>query len=221
MLVIGIDACPHGRWAVVALRNGEYEAATTLDDFRTVLTAFSAADIVAVDIPIGFPLPSSWPRAADVAAREFLGRERKSSVFLTFPREVYEATSHGEAVKLARRLVNVGISIQSYCLGPRMLEADRRLVGRVYEVHPEVSFRKLAERDLPSKKTAQGRAERRACLTRAGIALPERLPRATEGDLLDAAVSAWTAGRIARGEAVTLPTAPPSDDRGRSVAIWY
>jgi predicted RNase H-like nuclease len=39
-------------------------------------------------------------------------------------------------------------------------------------------------------------------------------------DVLDAAAAAWSANRIAKGEAVSLPDPPESKD-GLQVAIWY
>jgi len=40
-------------------------------------------------------------------------------------------------------------------------------------------------------------------------------------DVVDAAVVAWSATRIARGEAQSLPEPPEHDSDGRPVAIWY
>ena len=220
MQVVGVDACSRGRWAVVELDDGRFRSAVVCADFRAVLTTFSRAEAVAVDIPIGLPTASSWPRQADVEARTFVGAERSSSVFPTFPREVYEATSHSMAVELARSLVSRGLSIQSYGLGRRILEVESRLVGRVYEVHPEVSFRELAGRELASKKSAAGLAERRNALSHVDIVIPSRLVGAHDDDLLDAAAAAWTADRIARGEARSLPD-PPERIDGRDVAIWF
>ena len=39
-------------------------------------------------------------------------------------------------------------------------------------------------------------------------------------DVLDAAAAAWSARRIAAGEAISLPAHPPVDTRGRPIAIW-
>jgi predicted RNase H-like nuclease len=64
---------------------------------------------------------------------------------------------------------------------------------------------------------------RRRLLEQAGIVLPEDLGAASvvpPDDVLDAAVAAWSALRIARGEALTLPADPPIDRSGRKVAIW-
>ena len=97
--------------------------------------------------------------------------------------------------------------------------------ARLFEVHPEVSFARLAGRTLDSsKKSWNGAAQRRALLAGVGIELPNDLgPAGTApvDDVLDAAVAAWSASRIAAGEAVSLPATPGRRDRsGRLIAIW-
>jgi predicted RNase H-like nuclease len=70
------------------------------------------------------------------------------------------------------------------------------------------------------KKTAGGQAERVAllgtwCGAAAARALDERPKLGCQADdIVDALVLLWTAERIARGEAVTLPACPPRDACG-------
>jgi predicted RNase H-like nuclease len=91
---------------------------------------------------------------------------------------------------------------------------------RIFEVHPEVSFRELRGEPLEwSKRSWNGLIERRRLLTGAGIRLPDMLERAgvaPADDILDAAVAAWSAHRYARDEAVPLP----EGHTGRIGAIW-
>ena len=115
------------------------------------------------------------------------------------------------------------LSAQSFALRKKIIEVDACLEERVFEVHPEVSFAALADRQLLSpKRSWNGQMERRRLLAVAGIELPDELMagQAAADDVLDAAVAAWSAGRKARGEAATLPPDPPIQD-GRPVAIWY
>ena len=91
-------------------------------------------------------------------------------------------------------------------------------------MHPEVSFHALARRPAASKRQWNGQMERRALLAGVGIRIPDVLGEAgtvAVDDILDAAVAAWSAGRIAAGEAVSLPSPPERDDGGRPIAIWY
>jgi predicted RNase H-like nuclease len=201
--VVGVDAC-RGGW--VAVRPGT--APVIKRSFAEILEAFSEASVVAVDIPIG--LPETKPRPSDLAARAFVGA-RRSSVFLTYPPAVLAAPSYGEALMLARQLGWPGISQQSYALRRRIFEVESALEPRVIEVHPEVSFRELARRELPSKHTCGGLLQRQRLVG---------LPGAGH-DALDAAAAAWSAKRFARGQARSLPESPEPDASGRIVAIWY
>jgi predicted RNase H-like nuclease len=91
--VLGIDAC-RGRWLAVALENGRFGGARVDADVAALVDAWPDVAAVGVDIPIGVPeVPT---RAADRAARAFVG-ERRSSVFPTFPRVVVEAPTYEEA----------------------------------------------------------------------------------------------------------------------------
>jgi predicted RNase H-like nuclease len=71
-----------------------------------------------------------------------------------------------------------------------------------------------------SKHTAAGRDLRRELLSRAGIVVPLVL-RAPVTDTLDAAAVAWSAWRIATGQAVVIPGRPQRDGQGREIAIRY
>jgi Protein of unknown function (DUF429) len=66
-----------------------------------------------------------------------------------------------------------------------------------------VSFRELLGRTLSPKRTGAGGSERRLALAGAGIDVPD-LPQPLD-DVLDAAVTAWSAMRYARGKALPLP----------------
>ena len=109
---------------------------------------------------------------------------------------------------------------------PKTREADGVSLAdeKVVEVHPEVSFRAIADADLPGKKTWAGAIRRLELLSSEGIGVPSQLgPAGTVpvDDVLDAAVAAWSADRVAQGVATSLPDPPePGVDR-RGVAIWY
>lgn len=222
--VLGLDGFKK-RWLGVTLVDGRFHEARV---FRTIIEALDAerdCSIVAIDIPIG--LGSGNGRAADHGAKQLLGN-RRSSVFLTLPEAVYATPTFAEAVEMAKRLTGKGISRQSHALGPKIQEAAAAAVidPRLIEVHPEVSFRALAGAPLGfAKKTWGGLMERRRLLQTAGIDIPEELPgkaaKAPADDLLDAAVAAWTARRVAQGKARVLPEGSSRTTGRPTGVIWF
>jgi predicted RNase H-like nuclease len=212
--VMGIDAAA-GKWLAVVLDGGAYAGADLQPHVADLLERYPEASIVAIDIPIGLPVGRARP--ADTAAQAFVGAARAASVFRTFPLEVLRAESYAEAVATARRLHGAAISQQSWGLRMRIEEVGRIAQSdpRLVEVHPEVSFRALNGASLRySKHSCSGVHERLDLLARAGIVLPDYLPggaRAAPDDVVDAAVAAWSAWRVAERRSKTLPEVPSSD----------
>ncbi len=202
-----------GAWAVVVLAGDRVVDAFRCETFADALLV--DARVIAVDIPIG--IPELEPRAADAAARRFVG-PRASSVFTTPVRRVLDAATYAEARGIASELTGKSISAQTYALRKRILEVEdyAHADERVIEVHPEVSFRELARRPLLSKHKADGLIARRRLLEEAGIQLPDTVARIAEPDLLDATVAAWSARRYTAGAAVPLPDGHTQ----RIGAIW-
>jgi predicted RNase H-like nuclease len=160
--------------------------------------------VIGVDVPIGLP-KTGERRRADMAARHLVGA-RRASVFFTPARAALEATTYREA-----RTVAPSTSAQGWALRTAILDVDRVRDPRVHEVHPEVSFAVLAGEPLAfAKRTWNGHRERLELLGRAGIEIPDHLDAGlvAADDVLDAAVAAWTAARIARGEHMTIPADP-------------
>jgi len=197
--VVGADGYPGG-WIAVTLEDGHFAGVARCASFADVLRLGAA--IAGVDIPIGV-----GPRRADGEARRFVG-PRASSVFPSLPQAALDAESYPAALAACRTATGKGISKQAWMLRAKILEVQAHRNTGVIEVHPEVSFRALAGRTLPSKHAPEGLAERRHVLATAGLELPEREPGVPEVDLLDAAAVAWSAWRALRGEARTLPPDP-------------
>jgi predicted RNase H-like nuclease len=182
------------RLVAIVLDEGRFADSLFAATFAQLLGELPTAAAIGVDIPIG--LPRDGVRAADIAARAFVGL-RQGSVFPTPPCAALDAATYTEA----RRLLP-SLSAQSFALGRKILEVEAALEERVFEVHPEVSFAALAGRHLPySKRSWNGQTERRRLLASAGIDLPDELSagQAAADDVLDAAIAAWSAARWARG----------------------
>jgi predicted RNase H-like nuclease len=224
--VLGVDACRPG-WIGITLGDDGTSAHFAPGIQALVESAAAAGPLaaVAIDIPIG--LAAAGRRQADVLARRALG-PRWPSIFITPCRAALLAADYGAAVAENRRLAGEGISRQAFALRAKILDVDgwvRSAPLRVAEAHPELSFAGLAGAPLRSRKsTWAGAAERRALLARAGIVLADDLgPPAEQAgvdDVLDAAVLAWTAQRVASGSARPLPDPPEMLSDGSACAIW-
>ncbi len=218
--VAGFDGWSGG-WVGVVLRDGVWERAVVAADFATALSEVDGAGVVGVDMPIG--LTESGPRESDLAAKQLLG-PRSVTVFLTPPRPALAAATYAEARAVARDRTGHGISAQAYALRRRILELDpiAPIDDRIYEVHPELAFRRLNHgQPVPwPKKTWAGHAHRHRLLGAAGISIPDDVGpagRVPPDDLLDAAAVAHSATMIGIGVGCRLPP-EPSDRIG---GIWY
>ena len=223
MSVVGVDGCKRG-WIAIALDAARSRGhfVEHLDELGDTITD---VDAVAIDIPIG--LPATSRRQADDAARDLLG-PRRSSVFYAPVREAITAATHAEASAISRRMTGHGISQQSFALAPKILEAEQWAASTtvpVWEVHPEVSFAiMLGHPAEHPKSTWSGLRERLQALRDAGIIIDDigtAGAKAGADDVLDAAVAAWSAARLHRGDAISLPDPPETaPDTARPIAIW-
>lgn len=226
MRVTGVDACRRGWVAVTLEASGRAQlprltCVRVHESLASVLgQAPDPARVVGIDMPLGL-LESGW-READRMARGLLG-PRRSSVFAIPPRAVWAQESYPAANQRCRELTGQGFSVQAWGLRARLLEANRyreACVHPMYEVHPELAFGAMAGAPLAhSKHTAPGLELRRELLAQAGTVPVTRGAPVT--DTLDATAVAWSAWRIATGQAVVLPDQPQRDSRGREIAIRY
>ena len=94
---MGLDGWK-SQWVGVRLADGRFDTVEVVADVAALLARTPAASIVAIDIPIGFPV--NEPRRCEVEAARMIG-PRRSSVFVTPPREVLEAESYAEAREIS------------------------------------------------------------------------------------------------------------------------
>jgi predicted RNase H-like nuclease len=208
MRVAGVDGTKGG-WVAVVLDDGKFVRDVAIRDVKSEFADLADATVIAIDVPIGF-----GPRLADPEARAYLSGAA-STVFSTPSRAVLEVPFGP----------GLGVSAQAHALGERILHITERAArdARIYEVHPEVSFRMMNrdQRLAYRKKSAGGALERVELLRVHGIDLTRirEIARFPLDDVLDAAAAAWSATRIAAGTARTLPD-PPEIVHGRAVAVW-
>lgn len=221
-------------WVVAELVGGHLDRIRFVEALADALDTLETPAVLGVDIPIGHEDPEGEQdggrRAADTAARARLGA-RAASVFPVPPIDLFEHEAQADASKEADRRGTIAPSAQVWNLRDRILEA-RDLAEEdapVYEVHPELSFHVMSVQhgslpaQLATKRSWNGLNQRVRLLAEADLNLPDTLDeagRARPDDVLDAVATAWSAHRIATGEAVTFPAEPPEDPAtGRPVAI--
>lgn len=229
MTVLGLDGCKGG-WLAIAVDDSGYVdafVAPTVADAERVGVQRWGIDAMVIDTPIG--IPDAGPRLADVEARRFI-KPRSSSVFPTPVRAALEAPDYSAARIASLAASGKSLSKQAWAISDKIREVDAWVRGaqvNAREGHPEVSSRAMAGEPIEHyKKTLSGAMLRWQLLAGEGIELPGSMDgKAFRGvdldDIHDAAAMAWTALRVARGEAVSLPSEPEVFSDGWESAIWY
>ncbi len=232
--VAGVDGCPTGWFCVLWDRHGDGIGARILSRASDIVALSASYDAIAVDIPVG--LTEAGPRDCDREARAVLRAPRASSVFPAPIRPALGARDRLEASEITRRADGRGVGVQSWGILPKIADVDAALRAapaarrRIWEVHPEVSFWAWnGNRPMQhGKKSREGRRERLALVeaTFGANAFAVTRGRFTkkqvaDDDVLDAFAAAWTAERILRGVAQSLPEQPPRDRAGLPMGIWY
>jgi len=229
--VAGVDGCKEGWLAVTINLNTRAIDVQVPDSAKRLFATLSDLEVLAIDIPIG--LPDREPRACDVEARRLLGPGRGSSVFPAPARATLAGETFTEVCGLSKTACGRRVSRQTFGILPKIREVDsevRRLTrpqDRVREVHPEVSFYFWAgEQPMRCSKTlSAGKAERLALVETSfpgifqWIRAQVRRRAVSDDDILDALAALWTASRISRGEARTLPESPSVDSCGLRMEI--
>lgn len=229
---IGVDGCKGG-WFFVKVDSRGVFSWDVVEKLEELVCAAFEGDRICVDIPIGLP-NGPGERWCDKLARKRLGTPRGSSVFPAPARETLEATDNYERAKqINRQVLDKAISRQTFAICPKIKEVDGLLRrsgkarGLVYEVHPELCFRVLADRRMShNKKTSDGYKERLAVLrelspeaeTVVQSASEDRSGKFDRDDVVDAAVAALTA---AASELQSLPDDPPADSYGLPMRMVY
>ena len=169
---VGVDGCRSGWLAVTCNGAGlEFRLFSRIDDLAF---AFSDAERILVDIPIGLPWADVPIRPCDHLARQVLGKPRMSSVFAVPCREALAADDLDVARRINKQCIGRSVGTQTWSIGPKIAEVDRFLLAdgargqSIREIHPEVCFWALASRKpmKHSKTTVEGHAERLRVLQR-------------------------------------------------------
>lgn len=191
-----------------------------VDDFDDFLR-WPDLELLVIDVPIG--LPDRGARKCDLRARQILG-PRASSVFPAPIRPALNARSHEGACRIWERIEGKRCSVQAFGIYSTIASVDRHMVPgaqeRVREGHPELTFAHMnGGRGLElAKSKADGRERRIELLEPHFVGLEalisELRPRRAIVDLLDALAMLWTARRVRKAEATSIPDQPEYDSRG-------
>lgn len=226
-LVAGADGCPGG-WAVVTLRRGRLDAFVA-GSLGALAERLPSNSLIGIDMAIG--LAERGDRECCRAARALLGRPRASSVYALPVRGCLSAHDYPGANARQREIDGRGLSRQAWALGPKLREVDRFVRSpaatrlSLVEVHPEVSFAVWGGAPMrASKLTPPGRAERHRLIDARWPGERLRLWAQVRGsaaadDLADAFAALWSADRVRRGVAFTLPERPLHDRYGLPMAV--
>ncbi len=161
-------------------------------------------------------------RQCDIEARALVGPR----VFLGARWGVwaFETLNEANTYYWKEEGVGRGISMQLFCIRDKLRELNEVPVPpRLFEAHPEMIFWRIAGRVLESKKTQQGRDERRRLLEKNGIREIGRWleQRQRTGIRSDDLIDACACALAARDSTDTVPPGGGLTDRGVRAEIWY
>lgn len=223
----GVDGARAG-WLIAGRGTHPSDDCLILTDDPIGFARLSGA-VTAIDMPIG--LSDEGPRPCEWLARDVLG-PRRASIFFSPPAPTLALADWAEANAWAKAETGRGISKQTWNIIPRIrvlvdaiTPADQ---AHIIEAHPELAFQRLnGDAALPSKKSPEGQALRRALLEAAGFTKLEdwatALPRkwVAVDDIYDACVLTLTAAHFDHGTAIALPEQADVNARGLKMQIWY
>ncbi|WP_252311978.1 DUF429 domain-containing protein [Sinobaca sp. H24] len=200
MKAIGLDGC-RGGWLAAFAENGSVYNIEMLTSLRQLRPELNTS--IWVDMPLGLPAASEYPRQVEALARQKLGK-RRSSVFPVPCIEVLACRSYQEANLLHKQLTGAGLQKQSWFLFPKIKEVESfSIESSVKEAHPEVLFADVNGEPLSaSKKTNQGITQRLGLLkqldpdiyslfTKTVSLYPRKI--CARDDIIDASILAITA----------------------------
>jgi predicted RNase H-like nuclease len=205
--IAGVDGCRNGWIAVV--KDADGIQARIVGAPSELHALFDQCAIVAIDIPIG--LAESGPRACDHHARRHLPGHA-SSVFPAPIRKILHLDDFAKAREICAVTKQTVAIMKKVREVDHLLQTHHELRGRVFEVHPEVSFATWNRSDPieHSKHSLEGQEARRQLVAAhfgeeaLDAALAATHKRAKLDDVLDAFAALWTAERIANNQHGTL-----------------
>ena len=223
--LIGVDGTSSG-W-VASIGNSKIKRLSTIifsEKLDKILSDYPNS-IVVIDMPVELN-KKNYLRECDVLAKRYLGRKFQSSIFIPPLKRLIKCSTYQEANKLSKEITGKGLSKQSWHLKNKISEVQvlSKLSYKIYEGHPECSFKMLKNETLNAKKkSVLGIFERLDLLQKAGfdpLSISLRLENDSTikiDDVLDSVVLFITALRIAEGNHLCLEKTKMlnNDDNGK------
>ena len=223
--LIGVDGTSSG-W-IASIGNSKIKRLSTIifsEKLDKILSDYPNS-IVVIDIPVELN-KKNYLRECDVLAKKYLGRKFQSSIFIPPLKRLIKCSTYQEANKLSKEITGKGLSKQSWHLKNKISEVQvlSKLSYKIYEGHPECSFKMLKNETLNAKKkSVLGIFERLDLLQKAGfdpLSISLRLENDSTikiDDVLDSMVLFITALRIAEGNHLCLEKTKMlnNDDNGK------
>ena len=210
--LIGVDGTSSG-W-IASIGNSRDKRLSTIkfsEDLDKLLSDYPES-IVVIDMPIELN-KKNYLRTCDVLAKKYLGKAFQSSIFIPPLKRVLKCSTYQEANELSRKITGKGLSKQSWHLKSKISEVQQisKLSNKVYEGHPECSFKMLKKGSLKAKKkSVSGIFERLDLLKKVGLdplSVSLKLENNSSikiDDVLDSMVLFITALRIVEGNHLCL-----------------
>ncbi len=223
--LIGIDGTSSG-W-IASIGNSKNKYVTKIKFFKDLDTLLSLhpESIIVIDMPIELN-KRKYLRKCDILAKKYLGKNFQSSIFIPPLKNILECATFQDANKLSKKIAGKGLSKQSWYLKNKIREVRElaKVSNKIYEGHPECSFKMLKTESLKAKKkSVLGIFERLELLEKAGLdPLSVNLQFDNNStikidDVLDSMVLFITALRIYEGNYLCLEKAGTkiNDDNGK------
>lgn len=232
-MIAAVDGC-RGGWLLVKSSSWpsvQIPAAAICPNLSSVLQLTSECSVVCVDIPIGLP-SGRQIRQCDIKARELLGPQGQTRVFLAPPRECLNEVCPEDFQKCHQKCRDKGAGLPVWGILKKIKEVDELMTPsiqeRIIEFHPELAWWPTAGRALDSKHHQTGLSQRKEILEKHILGLDEllswkqRLGSAAKlDDLLDALIGLSVAERVRAKAGCFLPVRTELDIRGLTMQIWY
>ncbi len=212
MDLIGVDGTSSGWIASIGSSADKCLSTIKFSDSLNKLLSEYPDSVIVIDMPIELN-KKKYLRTCDILAKKYLGKSFQSSIFIPPLKKVLKCNTYQEANELSKQITGKGLSKQSWHLKRKISEVQEvsKLSNKIYEGHPECTFKMLKKEALKAKKkSVSGIFERLDLLKKVGldplsVSLKLRNNYSIKiDDVLDSMVLFITALRIVDGNYLCL-----------------